>query len=69
MFCFGLGNLALLLNESLISGFTTGATIHVLTSQLKDIFGLKLERNVGQLQLIYVSIIYYYYWVASAYQA
>ncbi|KAM3924381.1 chloride anion exchanger-like [Leptodactylus fuscus] len=41
------------LSDSLISGFTTAAAIHVLVSQLKFIFGLKVEPFSGPLSLFY----------------
>lgn len=49
-----LGTLASLLSESLVNGFTTGAAIHVLVSQLKDLFGIKIPRHKGVFQIIYV---------------
>lgn len=55
MFSFQLGTLSSLLSEPLVSGFTTGAAMHVLSSQLKDLFGIKIPRRVGYLQIIYVS--------------
>jgi MFS superfamily sulfate permease-like transporter len=36
-----LGFLTVYLTEPFISGFTTGAAVHVLTSQIRSIFGLK----------------------------
>lgn len=50
-----LGNLASLLSESLVSGFTTGAAVHVFASQLKDMFGVKIQRHKGYFQVIHVS--------------
>ncbi len=41
------GFITIFLSESLISGYTTGAAVHVFTSQLKHIFGLSLERQMG----------------------
>ncbi|KAF6216287.1 hypothetical protein GE061_000627 [Apolygus lucorum] len=46
------GLLCTLLSETLVSGFTAGAAIHVLTSQLKDVFGIKVEHFHGPLKLI-----------------
>lgn len=43
------------LSDSLISGFTTAAAIHVLVSQLKFLFGLTVEPFSGPLALFYVS--------------
>lgn len=47
-----LGILNIILSDQLISGFTTGAAIHVATSQLKDLFGIKIVRYSGLLQVI-----------------
>lgn len=52
MYVFRLGILSFLLSETLVSGFTTAAAIHVLTSQLKDIFGLTLPSIKGNFKLI-----------------
>jgi solute carrier family 26, other len=56
MFAFRLGILSFLLSECLVSGFTTAAAIHVLTSQIKDLLGLKLPRIQGNFELIKVMI-------------
>ena len=37
---FRLGSLALVINDVLISSFTTGASIHVATSQVSHVLGL-----------------------------
>ncbi|ODM98762.1 Prestin [Orchesella cincta] len=42
-----LGVVSLLLPPSLVGGFTTGAAIHVLTSQVRNFFGIQLERRTG----------------------
>ncbi|KAE8750616.1 hypothetical protein FOCC_FOCC002596 [Frankliniella occidentalis] len=42
MWALRLGVLSALLSEALVSGFTTAAAIHVLTSQIKDLLGLAL---------------------------
>lgn len=47
MAIFQLGIVATLLSESLISGFMTGAAIHVVASQFKDIFGIQIDRLTG----------------------
>ncbi|XP_067131166.1 prestin-like isoform X2 [Centruroides vittatus] len=52
MGAFRLGILNVILSDQLISGFTTGAAIHVSMSQLKDLFGIKIARYNGPLQLI-----------------
>lgn len=45
MWALRLGVLSALLSEALVSGFTTAAAIHVLTSQIKDLLGLKLPKS------------------------
>ncbi|KAA0199276.1 hypothetical protein HAZT_HAZT008938, partial [Hyalella azteca] len=51
-----LGDMCVLLSDMLISGFTTGAAVHVLSSQLKHIFGLPVPRYSGPFRLIYTYI-------------
>ncbi|KAL3974204.1 dopachrome tautomerase [Sarotherodon galilaeus] len=41
------------LSEPLVRGYTTGAAIHVIVSQLKYTFGISPERHNGPLSLIY----------------
>lgn len=57
---FRLGNLAALLSEPLVNGFTTGAAVHVTVSQLKDLFGVKIPRQKGAFKVIYVMIRFIY---------
>ena len=58
MYLLRLGVIASLLADSLVSGFTTSAAVHVFTSQLKDLLGLKnLPRRKGPFKLILVSIL------------
>lgn len=38
---FGLGIVSSYFSQTFISGYTTGSAIQVLTSQIKDVFGLK----------------------------
>lgn len=42
-----LGVLSSLLSESLISGFTTGAGIHVFTSQVPSLLGVESPKFTG----------------------
>lgn len=56
MSVFQLGIVASLLSESLISGFMTGAAVHVVTSQIKDIFGIKIEPFTGVLKVVKVRL-------------
>ncbi|CAH1641111.1 unnamed protein product [Spodoptera littoralis] len=44
MWMLRLGAVSTLLSEPLVSGFTTAASFHVLASQLKDLFGVKLVK-------------------------
>lgn len=50
-----MGKVASLLSESLVNGFTTGSAVHVLVSQLKDLFGVKVQRHKGLFQIINVN--------------
>lgn len=47
-----LGSLSVLLSETLVSGFTTGAAVHVLTSQVKNLLGLKIPRHNGPMKIL-----------------
>lgn len=59
MFILRLGIISSLLSESLVSGFTTGAAIYVLISQVKDLLGLQLpKRKITHFKLVYVSTLY-----------
>lgn len=42
-----------ILSPAMLSGFITGAAVHVFTSQLKTIFGLEIERSSGVGQLLF----------------
>uniref|UniRef100_A0A673KE77 Solute carrier family 26 member 6-like n=1 Tax=Sinocyclocheilus rhinocerous TaxID=307959 RepID=A0A673KE77_9TELE len=44
------------LSEPLVRGYTTGAATHVITSQLKYMFGVSPRRFSGPLQLIYTLV-------------
>lgn len=50
-----MGSLCVLLSEHLVSGLVTGTAILVLASQLKYVFGVKINKHSGPQQLIYVS--------------
>ncbi|KAF2364874.1 SLC26A/SulP transporter [Trinorchestia longiramus] len=51
-----LGDMCVFLSDMLISGFTTGAAFHVLSSQIKHIFGISVPRYSGPFRLIYTYI-------------
>lgn len=55
MYVLRLGIISSLLSETLVSGFTTGAGIHVLTSQVKDLLGIELETKTEYFKVIMVS--------------
>ncbi|KAL4226719.1 hypothetical protein ACF0H5_014699 [Mactra antiquata] len=48
-----LGFLASFMSDPFISGFTTGAAIHVFSSQIKHVFGVKVHNHYGPFALIY----------------
>ena len=49
------GQFCSLLSDSLISGFATGASVHVFSSQVKYLLGIKVPRFTGTFQLLKVS--------------
>ncbi|CAN8210654.1 unnamed protein product [Coccothraustes coccothraustes] len=54
--CLGLlrfGFLSIYLTEPLVRGFTTAAAVHVFTSQLKYLLGVKTSRYSGPLSVVY----------------
>lgn len=56
MGCLRLGIISILLSDQSVSAFSTGAAIHVATSQIADLFGWKSPRTVsGPFKLVYVS--------------
>uniref|UniRef100_A0A8C8E477 Solute carrier family 26 member 3, tandem duplicate 2 n=1 Tax=Oryzias sinensis TaxID=183150 RepID=A0A8C8E477_9TELE len=48
------GFVVMYLSDTLVSGFTTAAAIHILVSQLKFVLGLQVSGFSGPLSLIYV---------------
>lgn len=47
-----LGTLASLLSKPLVNAFTTAAAVHVLVSQMKDLFGVTVPRYSGAFKII-----------------
>lgn len=47
--------MAIYLTEPLVRGFTTAAAVHVFTSMLKYLFGVKTKRYSGIFSVVYVS--------------
>ncbi|XP_059150479.1 prestin-like [Physella acuta] len=48
-----LGFITVYLSDALISGFTTGAAVHVFISQISSIFGISTGKYSGVLKLVY----------------
>lgn len=51
-----LGSLWLLLSNSLVSGFTTGAAVHVVTYQIKNLLGVPAGGFSGPLKWLYIVV-------------
>ncbi|GMR59614.1 hypothetical protein PMAYCL1PPCAC_29809 [Pristionchus mayeri] len=49
-----LGFVTAYLSDPLVSGFTTGAAVHVLMSQVNKVFGVKMPRHSGMGMIIYM---------------
>nr|XP_049699018.1 solute carrier family 26 member 6 isoform X1 [Helicoverpa armigera] len=56
MWILRLGAVSTLLSEPLVSGFTTAASFHVLASQLKDLFGVKLIKLSGNYKVLFTFV-------------
>ena len=50
-----LGFMATFMSDPFISGFTTGAAVHVFSSQIKHLFGVTVHNYYGPLSLVHVS--------------
>lgn len=57
MYIFRLGIISTLLSETFVNGFTTGAAVQVLISQVFDIFGLNSVKPRGYFKFIKVMMI------------
>ncbi|KAF5276712.1 hypothetical protein FQR65_LT16239 [Abscondita terminalis] len=53
MYLFRLGIIASLLSETLVNAFTCSAAFHVVTTQFKDLLGLKLAKRSGVFRILY----------------
>jgi len=60
MFIFRLGLVGIFLSEALIKGFILGTSLHVLTSQLGNLFGIHLNHHYGLFELpkVFIQSIY-----------
>ncbi|XP_034828031.1 prestin isoform X3 [Maniola hyperantus] len=56
MWILRLGAVSTLLSEPLVSGFTTAASFHVLSSQLKDLFGIRLPKLGSNYKVVFTVI-------------
>lgn len=56
MYFFRLGIVSALLSETLVSGFTTGAAVQVIVSQIKDLLGLNIPKHKGFFVVVNVRI-------------
>uniref|UniRef100_A0A8C5LF89 Solute carrier family 26, member 5 n=1 Tax=Jaculus jaculus TaxID=51337 RepID=A0A8C5LF89_JACJA len=59
VFCLGVcrfGFVAIYLTEPLVRGFTTAAAVHVFTSMLKYLFGVKTKRYSGIFSVVYSTV-------------
>jgi len=52
MYVFRLGFVCTILSETLVSGFTAGAAVHVVTSQMKELLGVKIDNHNGMYQIV-----------------
>ncbi|XP_050523887.1 prestin-like isoform X2 [Daktulosphaira vitifoliae] len=52
MYVFRLGVICTILSETLVSGFTAGAAVHVVTSQMKEMLGVKIGSHNGLFQIV-----------------
>lgn len=52
MYVFRLGIVCTILSETLVSGFTAGAAVHVVTSQMKELLGVKIDSHNGLFQIV-----------------
>ncbi|XP_050423786.1 prestin-like isoform X2 [Adelges cooleyi] len=52
MYVFRLGVVCTILSETLVSGFTAGAAVHVVTSQMKEMLGVKIGSHNGLFQIV-----------------
>ena len=51
---FRFGQLSWLFSDVAMSGYTAGAGIHLFTSQIKSLLGVKMPRRIGPLVVLRV---------------
>ena len=52
------GKLSWLMSEIVLSAFVTAAAFHILTSQLKSLFGIIIQRSPKFFGIVYVSFLF-----------
>ena len=57
---FRFGQLSWLFSDVAMSGYTAGAGIHLFTSQIKSLLGVKMPRRIGPLVVLRVGISSYF---------
>ncbi|KAF4533478.1 hypothetical protein B566_EDAN000963 [Ephemera danica] len=55
-YVFRMGIICTLLSDTLVNSFVCASGFHILTSQLKEVFGIRPKKFTGPLQLIYTYI-------------
>jgi len=71
MFTLRLGAVSNLLSDNLVSGFTCASAFHVVSSQLKDLLGLEIDKRRGNFSFVFVgsfqlmSIVLLFTWIAD----
>ena len=54
------GKLSWLMSEIVLSAFVTAAAFHILTSQLKSLFGIMVQRSPKLFGIVYVSCNFFF---------
>ena len=54
------GKLSWLMSEIVLSAFVTAAAFHILTSQLKSLFGIIVQRSPKLFGIVYVSFHFFF---------
>lgn len=49
------GYVTVFLSDSIVQGFTTGCAIHIITSQIPTLLGIRIKTIVGQSKVIKVN--------------
>lgn len=56
MALFRLGNISVLLSDTMVSGFSTAAAVHVMASQLGSLLGVTVGKYNSDFKIILVNI-------------